>query len=120
MIRIVLLSVSMIMLSTSAYAERFESRDGCVNPGQECHCSNTGWPGKCDTTPGTIILYCHCGDLNIPQHKIPSFQCNNNNLGKQCVTEAGAEGTCKSVPRASVPDPSSFPSEDFYIVMCAE
>ena len=112
MIRIFLLSVSISMLSTSAYANNNENSDGCESQSQACTCSfggvNTG-SGKCDSGSAKPGLYCHCGDYppvtkiegdKTSQTMVPFDQCNDSNLGKQCLTMAGTEGTCRWVPQA--------------------
>ena len=38
----------------------YNYHDCCLNDGQGCTCSNTGWQGSCHTGGAKYGLYCHC------------------------------------------------------------
>ena len=112
MIRTILLSVSIILLSTSAYAEEGENSDGCENQRQACTCPHIAYPeGECDFGPIKPGLYCHCynhqplpkiaGEKPL-QTDINFDECDASNLGQQCVI-AGIPGTCRWVPNPRLP-----------------
>ncbi len=45
------------------------NRDGCVNVGDSCTCSNTGWSGNCVNDPIDPGLHCYCQPQKPPQPK---------------------------------------------------
>lgn len=93
MIRMTLLSVSMIILSTSAYAEINEKSDGCESQGQACVCSNTGRGGECDSEFDIPGLYCHCDDHSTATKNENSDGCEN--MSQVCTCGGtGWSGTC--------------------------
>ena len=95
MIRIILLSVSIIMLSTFAYAETYEN-SACEEgkSGEPCACSN-GLPGKCDSGSAKPGLYCHCDDHPPATKKGNSDGCESQ--GQLCpCSQYNWEGKCDS------------------------
>ena len=85
MLKTILLSLSLLFVSTSVFADMFgaaeggrkmptiidggsepaagqgqTNHDGCENQNQACVCSYTNGAGQCKTGPQKSGLYCHC------------------------------------------------------------